>query len=97
MKTFISASLFQNLKSVITADISKEGIRPIEPCWEIFDCPENIRKECKVYLNWTKDTTFCHGWLYHDTQEGGPAKRGPCIHCKMAKKTYPEIIKMLKK
>ncbi len=52
-----------------------------KPCWEFYDCPEQTRKYCPVYLNWKKETTFCEGWLYFDIEKGGPAERGPCYDC----------------
>jgi len=60
-------------------------------CWEFFDCPENIRDNCKVYLNWKHGISMMEPWLHYDPSIGGPAKRGPCIECRMTSILFPEI------
>jgi hypothetical protein len=65
-------------------------------CWELFGCPENIHKKCKVYLNSIKETSLDGGWLYYDTLVGGPAKRGPCANCEMIRRNYPEFAKLVR-
>lgn len=60
-------------------------------CWEFFDCLDEIRKHCKVFVNWEKEAKFCEGWLYYDNNSGGPAGNGPCHTCSFTKSRYKEM------
>jgi len=65
---------------------------PIEtPCWEYFNCPKKIYAKCPVYIKSKIGTVLYEGWFIFDTLKGGPAERGPCYTCEMAKRHYPDI------
>jgi hypothetical protein len=69
----------------------KEGKTEFLPCWKLFDCPEEIKNKCKVYLEFKRGIDFCGGWMHYNSLVGGPAKRGPCMQCEMTKRMLPEI------
>lgn len=65
----------------------------VRPCWEYFNCAQDIRDTCPVYLKHKMSNVFFEGWLEPkiDSTIGGPAGRGPCCNCEMFKNNYPEI------
>jgi len=60
-------------------------------CWEYFNCPEEYRDKCRVYLSRSDNSMLCEGWFKYNPMVGGPAKRGPCANCDILKSKYPEI------
>ena len=63
-------------------------------CWDYFNCPIQYCMRCKAYLHFKElnnSSELIDCWFLVDSQDGGPAKRGPCINCPVFKNQYPEL------
>jgi len=63
-------------------------------CWEIVDCPPNVRMKCRVYhLQGGQDC-----WFFNDVSIGGPREKGHvgCLDCTIYKKKLDFYSKLRK-
>jgi hypothetical protein len=57
------------------------------PCWEMFRCPEELKKECPAYNNrslpcWKVEGTYCKLFDYGTKGDGTDI----CQHCRIYKR-----------